>query len=317
MSERDLRRRLWTSASGYSGFHYNLAVSDDLTVSISSTGMARYPAGATFGPRRMRDWEFVWIIEGDAVYSRDDAGGDPTHEAAQHHQAPAGSIVLCRPNGTDFFRWDPRRPTRHGYFHFDVTGIPAGWPGSSTWPSVRVPGDGDVLRPLFRHLLTWAGQGDPALCALTVRHMLTAFVTNQFATRDAPRDSLPEAVERAFVFVQQTLDRDPAAALTLNALAEAACVSPEHLCRMFKLATDHSPLETVRLARLDRAAVLLARSNYSISRVAELCGFSSPFHFSRRFREAFGKSPTQLRKGLANGETPPTPRLAMRVDSLG
>ena len=70
--------------------------------------IAVYPAGATFGPRRLNDYEFVWMLEGDAEYRWNERRMD----------APEGSVLLCRPPATDAFRWDARRRTRHAFFHF-------------------------------------------------------------------------------------------------------------------------------------------------------------------------------------------------------
>ena len=270
----------------------------DLTLP-TAYGIATYPAGATFGPRRLRDFEFVWIIEGDAEYRR----------AETLVPAPAGTIVLCRPEATDFFQWDPRHRTRHAYFHFDILATPGDWPERETWPLARLPEEGDILRPLFRHLLTWGRSGDPLQCRLTMANLLAAFLSGEIAAADVPQEALPEPVERATAYLHRRLEQDPAAAIGLAELAGAACVTPEDLCRLFKAATGRSPVETVRLALLDRAAVLLARSNYAVNEIAALCGFSSPFHFTRRFKEAYGQPPTDLRRAVQAGATPPTPRL--------
>lgn len=314
---------------------------DQLQLSLpSGRGVGIYPPGATFGPRLMRDYEFVWMLEGHAQYR--------WHETTV--EAPEGSIVLCRPTtqvkGADFFRWDPDKRTRHAFFHFDVLSLPPHWPPPDHWPLVRVPVEGDVLRPLFRHLLTWvknrpaaaenapaieshAGTAPPAndpfysvahhdelLCRLTMAHMLTAFVSGELAASDAPPDVLPEAVERTLRYIQETLEEDPARAIDLPDLARAAFVTPEHLCRVFKSATGRTPVETVRLARLDRSVTLLARSNYAIGEIAHLCGFASAFHFSRRFKEAFGDSPREIRKRIGGGEIPPLPRLLRWAPTL-
>lgn len=267
----------------------------------TAVGVATYPPGASFGPRKMVDFEFVWLITGDAEYR---------HNGVTV-AAPESSIVLCRP-GEDFFRWDPDHRTRHAYFHFNLHAYPKDWPRVEQWPLVRVPGEGDVLRPLFRHVLTWQVRGDPLLRRMTAAHMLAAFVTGQIALQEIAHDRLPDAVETALQFLYDTLDEDPAKPIGLDDLADAGAVTPEHLCRLFKQSTGLSPAETVRLARLDRAAVLLARSNYSIGQIAEFCGFASQFHFSRRFKEAFGTSPRALRKQLAEGMTPPLPKLIRR-----
>lgn len=271
-----------------------------LDVSLPSAwGVATYPAGASFGPRRMREWEFVWLIEGDAEY----------RWGEQTVSAPEGAVVLCRPGATDFFQWDRQRRTRHGFFHFQVHQLPPEWPPPDQWPLVRVPPADDILHPLFRHLLSGHGRWDDRQGRLTVAHLLTSFVSGDVTAAEALREPWPDAVERAWAFLQTRLEDQPEAALHLDDLAAAACVTPEHLCRLFQSTTGRSPMETVRLARLDRAASLLARSNYSVAEIADLCGFASPFHFSRRFKEAFGLPPTELRRAVRAGDTPPLPRL--------
>jgi len=280
----------------------------DLDVTLpTTTGLAIYPPGATFGPRHLQDWEFVWIIDGDTEYTSDGVTV----------ACPPGSVVLCRSRVVDGFRWDPEKRTRHGYFHFNVLKIPSDWPPQAQWPLVRHPSEGDVLRPLFRHVMAWSGNGNPLLCRLNIAHMLTAFVSGETGSPDLPHDALPEPVEKALKHITRQLEDAPHAEITLPELAEIAHVTPAHLCRLFKAARLHSPVETVQLARLDRAAVFLTRSNYTIGEIARLCGYASQFHFSRRFKKAFRKSPSAMRTEIQNGAVPPIARLvrwAPRID---
>lgn len=264
-----------------------------------ASGLATYPAGATFGPRRLRDFEFVWVIEGEVEYRHD----------GRAEAAPPGSLVLCRAGSLDGFRFDPHRQTRHGYFHFGVLALPDDWPPPADWPVVRPTADDDLLLPLFRHLVTWAGRGNPAQRELAVAHLLTGFVSGETAIADARPEGAPEAVARARTYIEARLAREPAAPIALADLAAVASVNREHLCRLFRAATGRSPMETVRLARLERAAVLLARSNYAVGEIATMTGFASPYHFSRRFKEAFGNSPRAFRRNLQDGAAPPPPLL--------
>jgi AraC-like DNA-binding protein len=283
---------------------------DGLDFTLPAThGLATYPAGASFGPRAMRDFEFVWIIEGDAEYR----WGETTVAC------PEGSVVLCRPGVTDFFQWDPHRRTRHGYYHFDIKRIPKHWPRMNDWPLVRRGKEGreDILHPMFRHLLTWIGRGSEDLCRLTIAHMLGSFVLNEIATDEVPPDAMPAAVERAQRLIGGRLEEDPAAVISLDDLADAALVTPEHLCRLFKLSTGRSPVATVRLARLDRAVVLVARSNYSLKEIADMCGYSSAFHLSRRIKEEFGQSPRAIRQRIEAGDPPPLTRLLKTTPRIG
>jgi len=280
----------------------------DLEVGLpAGSGVATYPPGASFGLRLLRDYEFVWMIEGDAEYRR---GGDAV-------AAPAGSLVLCRPGEAesiaDFFQWDRHRRTRHGYFHFQIHAFPGDWPPTDRWPVVRPLPPDDVARPLFHHLLTWQDKEDARQCRLTIAALLSVFLSGDLAAGGVERETWPEPVERACDFLYRSLEAEPARRRSLSQLAQAACVTPEHLCRLFRVSVGHSPAETVRLARLDRAATLLARSNYSVGEISDLCGFASAFHFSRLFRSAFGLPPTAMRRAVQGGSPPPLPRLLRRA----
>jgi AraC-like DNA-binding protein len=282
-----------------------------------SQGIAVYPAGATFGPRHMNDWEFVWILEGNAQYARRDENGEIVVAA------PAGSVVLCRPNATDSFVWDAHQRTRHAFFHFRVHSLPDNWPHFSSWPLVHLPQNDDLLRPLFRHLLRGLRQTSSTETALnttddvrvsglrlTVALLLTSFVEGDLHDGgEPPPETWPDGVERAWNFIHRRLGEAPDARISLPELAKAAHTTPEHLCRIFKSATGWTPIQALRLPRLDHAAVLLARSNYNIAEIAHLCGFASAFHFSRCFKDAFAQSPREMRRDLHLGKTPPVPRL--------
>lgn len=265
---------------------------------LSTAGVADYPPGATFGPRRMRDYELVWLVEGSAEYRVDDVV----------YPAPEGAMVLCRPGTVDAFTWDPKRRTRHAYVHFDVP-PPRRSDSYKDWPVVRQRIEGDVLVPLFQHLLTWANTGDVELSRQTLALMLRMFIHDQRVTHDLPPQVQPDPVDRAIAHVYASLDADATEAITLDDLASAACVTAEHLCRLFQKSMDRTPMECVRMARLDRSVVLLTRSNFSVGQIAGMCGFASQFHFSRRFKEAFGATPTQVRSRVRTGETPPLPKL--------
>lgn len=90
-------------------------------------------------------------------------------------------------------------------------------------------------------------------------------------------------------------------ALTLSDIADAACMSPCHLSRVFHQWTGtrlHQYLMELRLRDAVREVVDTSRSLTEIS--ADL-GFASPSHFSSAFRNTFGRPPNDLRqRGHAN-----------------
>jgi AraC-like DNA-binding protein len=97
---------------------------------------------------------------------------------------------------------------------------------------------------------------------------------------------------RAKRFIAQNL-RNPE--LTVPLIAAAVCVSDAHLSRLFR-GEGQSVMRYVWESRLMLAADLLRRSDkgrVQISDIAYRCGFSTPAHFSRAFRDRYGVSPRE------------------------
>jgi AraC family transcriptional regulator len=266
-------------------------------------GLAVYPPGATFGPRILSDYELVWIVDGDVAWQADGIV----------HAAPPGTILLARPGMRESYRWDPVRQTRHAYIHFGLNAPRGVLPQEDAWPLTRRLPDGDILRPMFRHvawLLEHAGDDGAALVESALRHLVVGFVLGRFETKSVGAAGLPAAVLRALRFVAERWAKTTAPP-TLTELARAASVSPGHLARLFHASVGVSPLSALRLLRLERAAAMLARSNLSIKEVAASSGFESPFHFSRRFKDVYGVSPRTFRERLESGAPLPHRRLVI------
>lgn len=79
-------------------------------------------------------------------------------------------------------------------------------------------------------------------------------------------------------------------------IARSVNMSRGHFSKTFKKVTGKSYGEYVRLLRMERAKEMILRTDESITRVAELSGFSDYRHFSRIFREYTGMLPTDFRK---------------------
>ena len=75
-------------------------------------------------------------------------------------------------------------------------------------------------------------------------------------------------------------------------LAEAVHLSRRQLHRKLVALTDESPKDLLRRIRLERAAQLLEGGAGSVAQVAAAVGYTKPAHFSERFKEAYGQSPS-------------------------
>jgi len=92
----------------------------------------------------------------------------------------------------------------------------------------------------------------------------------------AYRNHLHPAVHRAQDLIAGTLATDPAHRWTLAQLADAACVSPRHLTRLFMRHAGISVLDYVQQLRIARAQELLQQQpRLTQEQLATACGFAS------------------------------------------
>ena len=89
--------------------------------------------------------------------------------------------------------------------------------------------------------------------------------------------------------------------LTIEQLAQEAGLSPTALKSCFKGVYGSSIYAYLREYRLQTAQKLLAETEDSVADIAHRVGYENPNKFSSAFREAFGLTPTEYRKGCPNG----------------
>lgn len=111
--------------------------------------------------------------------------------------------------------------------------------------------------------------------------------TDSAAQRAASADYV-QRVNRAIDHIVHNLARP----LPLGEVAEAACFSPFHFHRVFKLLVGETLNHFVKRLRLERALYLMSHApGRSLTDVALSCGFSSSSDFSRSFKQHYGLAP--------------------------
>ncbi len=83
---------------------------------------------------------------------------------------------------------------------------------------------------------------------------------------------------------------------TLNQMAEMACLSPFHFCRVFRRAAGIPPAAFFTALRLDRAKRLLLDTDASVTEICYTLGYASLGAFTTRFSHHVGVSPGRFRR---------------------
>lgn len=83
--------------------------------------------------------------------------------------------------------------------------------------------------------------------------------------------------------------------LRMNDIAKCVGLSPRQIERLFERHVSCSPMRYYLRLRLEWAKRLIDQTNMPLLQIAVTCGFVSSSHFSKCFREFFGKSPSAYR----------------------
>ena len=83
---------------------------------------------------------------------------------------------------------------------------------------------------------------------------------------------------------------------TVERLGEEVGLSRVQLYRKVKALTGQTPVDLLKKARLERARLLVEKTDKSISEIAYEVGFTAPSYFNKCFKDEFGVSPGGLRE---------------------
>lgn len=126
---------------------------------------------------------------------------------------------------------------------------------------------------------------------LSALYKITAMLLRHYGTDGEAEDRLLR-VQPVIDYIRKHYSEN----ISLAQLCEPAHVCRDHLIRLFKAATNKTPMEYLMDVRLEEAMRLLVDTELSVSRVAIRCGFGSSSYMARQFRCRLHKTPLEYRK---------------------
>lgn len=98
-------------------------------------------------------------------------------------------------------------------------------------------------------------------------------------------------LQQAIDYIHTHLDRD----LSLAELSSVINISPTYFASLFKQGIGTSPHQYVIQQRVERAKVMLKKTDLAIADIALQVGFSSQSHLTQQFKRLTGMTPKQVR----------------------
>ena len=83
--------------------------------------------------------------------------------------------------------------------------------------------------------------------------------------------------------------------LTNEMIAESIGISEVYLRKLFLNFLKTSPKQYVTDVRINHAKQLLTENLYSVSEIADMCGYTNIYHFSKRFKGSVNLTPSEYK----------------------
>lgn len=122
-------------------------------------------------------------------------------------------------------------------------------------------------------------------------------VYNKYLRHKKNEKKTPEWVNEFKELIQDQIDLN--LSLSLKEISGELKVHPAYLSREFSRHFDDLSFgDYIRKLRIEKALKLMEETDYSLSEIAYLTGFSDQSHFSRIFRKQLGQSPSMHKRTL-------------------
>ncbi|MEH7085050.1 AraC family transcriptional regulator [Neobacillus drentensis] len=103
-------------------------------------------------------------------------------------------------------------------------------------------------------------------------------------------------INKDMAFIKNYIKQHFREEINLDTLAEAGHINKYYLSHSFKKSVGVSPIEYLIQTRIRESKILLETTNYPISDISTITGFSSQSFFAQSFKRVTNLSPSQYRK---------------------
>ena len=272
---------------------------------VTAAGCARIRVGAAYPTEKHPDdhqfnWKHGRVLDAlQIVLISSGSGWLETHETGKR-KIRAGMVFLLLPGVWHRYRPDPQSGWTESWI--EVQGpvvdelLTAGTfpPGSVLRGGAIDGGLEEALESIHREFFKTHPGFQPELAAAAMRVLA-------LCSRAAQGKARPSRIQRAVREAERHLIEHHAEAVNVEELAVKLGVAYSHFRRAFRAQTGLAPWKYVIRLRLARARRMLASGDAKLEDIAARVGFSSGFHLSNAFKQAYGESPDTWRRSLAKG----------------
>lgn len=238
----------------------------------------------TFRPFGLPDYQIIYLIEGSMSFLVD----------GLTKILSAGDIIIYPPDTAQKYKSISESGASYIWVHFTgfaaedmilSSGLTAGkiysaWPNQSVYSMIMKMGD--ELRIKRTGSETRANGLFLELLSFLARELKSDRKSGNRYSRILP--------------ALRDMEKNAGARRSNEEYAKMCGLTPYYFIHLFKEVTGESPVKYISELNMRKAEYLLEDTNRGVADIARLTGFESPSYFTKRFKERFGKTPSEFRE---------------------
>ncbi len=188
----------------------------------------------------------------------------------------------------------------------DIASEAAGLWAISAGLSYNITDDYELLEKgmlVYDALYSWASHlyKQKHLRSSPFENLLHEVYENFLKAKASDKKKAPEWAKELKEMIQDQIDDH--FAFDFKKISNDLDINPSYLSREFSKYFDNLSFgEYIRKIRIEKAIELIEKSDYSLTEIAYLTGFSDQSHFTRIFKKHTGKNPSAFRKNLTKSK---------------
>lgn len=241
----------------------------------------------SIGPAAHPNYVLHYILEGKGEYRINN----------HVYSLSAGQGFLMKPNIMSSYKADHTTPWKYLWIGFDGSYAKKllSQIGLSSRTLTFSANCGDKLLEVINRMLECDADG--ISYHLYLQTQLYVFFYHLSQVLSVESNKLHSGQQNYYIrMAEEFVEKYYAQNIHVQDIADYVGICRSHLTTLFQDNLQMSPSEYITRFRLTRAHEQLAISNFSIGKIAEICGYQDSLVFSRAFKKMTGMTPTQYRR---------------------
>lgn len=127
--------------------------------------------------------------------------------------------------------------------------------------------------------------------------ILQQFISRFLEKAEVKSEHKDIRIKKCLQYIHENIDKD----LSVSLLANLACITQDHLIRIFKREIKNTPLKYINNKKMEKAQLLLLTTNMPVKDIAFELSIDNVSYFNRMFKQYTGKTPNEYR-GMYNSQ---------------